>query len=271
MLTVIVMLAPLWNHVGAPLPSHTFFDFFYLNNWFDPYVSPDRLPVVGHFWSLAVEEQFYLLWPLCVWFTPRRYLLRVCVGGILLTLIVRCCIVAAFGPSNFLYEATFARADALLVGALCVFVARNERLLSRIRPLLGFSAVVIVTGTFAIAVLKHQITEGHVKPYMQTVGFSLLALGFGALVIWTYANDGSAAGTHRVLRSRPLTAVGKYSYGMYVYHLPVIFVALRIAGKVHLPVTERISVGAFYVIAVFLATFFTAKPVMSFSRSACYV
>src|SRR5579862_2656025 len=51
----------------------------YLQNWWMPWKEPGSRNILGHFWSLGVEEQFYLVWPFCVWLLPRRRLPILCV------------------------------------------------------------------------------------------------------------------------------------------------------------------------------------------------
>src|SRR5579863_2675550 len=115
-------------------PSDQIFYFFYLNNWMILLKDTWHPNIIGHFWSLAVEEQFYLLWPMCVWLTPKRSLLRLAATGCVVALILRIGLVAAYGPSQAIVQNTFARMDALLAGACCAVAVRDESMVARVKP-----------------------------------------------------------------------------------------------------------------------------------------
>jgi peptidoglycan/LPS O-acetylase OafA/YrhL len=93
---------------------------------------------MGPWWSLCVEEQFYLIWPLVVWLVPSRvWLMRVSGTLIVLTLLLRTLLYFESSPvllaTHYLYVATYTRCDSLLVGAWLALWLREVRL-SRARP-----------------------------------------------------------------------------------------------------------------------------------------
>ena len=181
--------------------------------------------MLDHFWSLAVEEQFYLVWPVLVFVFGRVALLRVCWIVIAGALLVRIGLWTAgyeiapsvLGP---------ARADALAVGALLALVARGPDGLSRVaafaRPAAGLLGA-------ALAFVFWGVVLPQRDPVVATGGYSLLAAFFGAvLVIALTASPAGVPG--RWLASRPLTFFGRYSYGLYVIHVPLVFVAPAVVG-----------------------------------------
>jgi peptidoglycan/LPS O-acetylase OafA/YrhL len=196
---------------------------FYVQNWWMPFAEPHSRNVLGHFWSLAVEEQFYLVWPLCVYLLPRRQLAIVAVAICTAVLALRFLLANHGVPSEMIFVDTATRADTLMVGALAALVVGDKLLLSLVRPWLPIVAAlgagyVIVVG-FAVKSEVLQIYD------MVTLGFTAFALTFGSLVLWGYMFNGSGNPPDRLLSTPVLTTLGKYSYGLYVYHLPVIYAA----------------------------------------------
>jgi peptidoglycan/LPS O-acetylase OafA/YrhL len=207
---------------------------FYFQNW--------RLPdaLLGHFWSLGVEEQFYLMWPICVYCLSRRQLLRLCAVAFGVCFGVRFLLVQQnpYG-SALLMTNTFARMDTLLVGAFCALAVRDPRLLNRVRPMLPYIAIISSCGMVAIDFVAHEIRSR--AYYTQSFGYSLLALGFGTLVLWAYLHAGTGTILDKSLQQVWLRKLGKYSYGIYVYHHPVflvgsaVFTGVKVAGHDVIP------------------------------------
>jgi peptidoglycan/LPS O-acetylase OafA/YrhL len=191
----------------------------YLQNW--RFAWQGRWPDVGylnHFWSLAVEEQFYLVWPFIVGWLGRGVLARVCWGLVVTALALRASMWIAGAPSVTLYVTTITRMDSLCLGALFAMALRSEkwyRLACRFAVPTLLVLAVLIAGVDAVwPILKTQ-TAG-----AQTIGHTLLGLAFGCFVLFAAA----ASPEHwsaRALSSRVLTVPGQYSYAMYVLHRPV--------------------------------------------------
>lgn len=148
------------------MPPHPLFDFVYLSNWTDTQVPFEHLKLTGHFWTLAIEEQFYLIWPLCVRLAPNsRYLRNICVAGCLFALAFRCLLVltGAAGP-EFLYKALFLQMDTLLIGALCAILVRNPETFAKLRPFVVPTAVLSALLAFGVPALRHRVENSHVDP-----------------------------------------------------------------------------------------------------------
>ena len=172
------------------------------------------LPYVGHFWSLAVEEHFYLLWPMFVLFFSRRALMRICVAGGLFALALRVVLARAGATDVTLVVFTPCRLDALLVGAYLAIAVRDvgfERVARRARPLLvAFAGVVLLTSAW-------NATMGSLTSLMLPLRGTFVALTFGALLV-TGLDVTPESWLGRVLHSSSARTLGKYSYGLYVFH-----------------------------------------------------
>ena len=188
------------------------------------YTSFPRLPLeIGHFWSLAVEEQFYLLWPLVVFFVrSRRALIRICVVVMVCALLLRILLVLVLPQRTlemeFLYRMTFSQADAFLFGGLLALLMRGPEEAAVLR-----SAPALLWGGLASLVLASAVNQGiHTlsmpanSPWGSTYGFTLLDLTSGGLILCSLQ---PRTLVFRVMTLRPLRLLGKYSYGFYVYHV----------------------------------------------------
>jgi peptidoglycan/LPS O-acetylase OafA/YrhL len=174
--------------------------------------------ILGHFWTLAVEEQFYLLWPAVVWLSLGRRLKLVCVAFIAGAILVRCGLLVMERPlAGFVLMP--ARADAFAIGALLAATVRSGIDLQRLRRpawiVLGASAV----GIGLMYLKRHPLNEGAID--VQLVGYTLLALGFAASIALALDHGTGSTIFGRVFRTSWLRFLGKYSYAMYCVHILV--------------------------------------------------
>jgi peptidoglycan/LPS O-acetylase OafA/YrhL len=175
---------------------------------------------LGHFWSLAIEEQFYLLWPLIVRHLERRRLLFVTALCFVTAFSLR--LIAPFGlPALSAHVLMPTRMDALAAGAFLALLVRGPvgwRGIGASARALGVGCAV---AGIALFVWRRGFRE--VDPVIGTVGLSLFAVGF-ASVIATALTAASGSVMRRILAAGPLVRLGQYSYGLYVFHQPVILV-----------------------------------------------
>jgi peptidoglycan/LPS O-acetylase OafA/YrhL len=170
-----------------------------------------------HLWSLSIEEQFYLFWPLLVFSLSRRSLGLLCAAAIVLAPCLRIAyLLTLVDAAPILYRNTLCRIDTLTFGALCALLVRaprHLRLAIHARPILLTTAGIGLAASIAI---------GGTSPYlppMNAIGFTSLAILFAYFILW--ALDGGA-GLHAVLRFGALRSIGKYSYAMYIVHVPLV-------------------------------------------------
>jgi peptidoglycan/LPS O-acetylase OafA/YrhL len=226
-----------WEHLPYAL---TFtYNFFYV-------VAKEPSMLLSHFWTLSVEEQFYVIWPLLIFLTPEKHFKKLFLGAIAFGLLFRLGFTLVYevhpmtfvvnGVAHGLYPLTFSHMDAFGMGALLSQFkfpksTKQFAVLSVVLPIIGFTANYLSTGSIGP---WHGLGFQYLmdNAYQFIWGYSLLNYWF-AVAIDAVAREGMF---QRVLASKPLTYLGKISYGLYVYHLGVIFLIYRLLGpQINLP------------------------------------
>jgi peptidoglycan/LPS O-acetylase OafA/YrhL len=171
------------------------------------------LRYLSHFWSLAIEEHYYLLWPLVVFTFQARTLERICVGVLLGALALRTGLALGGMTELSISVLTPCRIDALCTGGLLALLARRPAgpaaLVGRSgRAALGLGATLLLLTTWCAATKLG-------LPVLHQVRNSAYALFFGALLLLSLGPP-----SHPVawfFQTPVLRFLGKYSYGLYVY------------------------------------------------------
>ena len=214
---------------------------FYLSNWGQilgraPYFVSTDPPLLRHLWSLAVEEQWYLIWPLAfvaamtigtkrlrtrsLAFASASFSLMVLIF-VLHATTTAAGTITVFGHeanrTNFMYLSTITRASGLLLGASCAFVWRPWR---SSRPMRKFGTRLDPAGAAALTLLVcimsvAELTAGYVYQWL-LAAVSILAMVTIAVVVHP-----AARGFRSVLSWRPLVEIGRRSYGLYLWHWPI--------------------------------------------------
>ena len=212
---------------------------FYVSNWGQivgdvPYYA--SVPLLRHLWSLAVEEQWYLVWPLIFCGLSALGLRRASAASALATaaLIVMVLtfvwhgngpgpVETVFGEiedrTNFLYLSTFTRCSGLLLGAAAAYVWRPWRWpkaakLTSNLPVLEAAGGAAVAGLAVIA-CSAVLVEGYVYQWLLAL-VSILSL----VAVLAAVHPGASWFRH-VLSWQPLVELGKRSYGLYLWHWPI--------------------------------------------------
>ncbi|MDR9854874.1 acyltransferase family protein [Paenibacillus sp. VCA1] len=202
---------------------------FYMNNWwliyhkvsyFESFGPPSP---IGHLWSLSIEEQFYLIWPLLfmigLHIIPRRGKLTLAMLALaaVSALAMAVLYVPGTDPSR-VYYGTDTRAFALLIGAALAVIWPSRKLGGRISA--GTRSVLDIAGFLGLAVLimlVYRVNE--YDDYLYRGGFLLISL-LSAAVIAALAHPASRIG--KAMGCKFLRWIGVRSYSLYLWHYPVI-------------------------------------------------
>lgn len=190
----------------------------YVSNWTQPF----QIEIHGltHLWSLAVEEQFYLIWPLMAFWLGRRGLARLAIAMLIAGPFIRYGLRATGLPIDATYFFTIARWDALAAGALLAALLRDERGRALVSRWTGRLTAILLLALGALIVIQRGFHSDDLL--ITVVGQSIIGLLSACLL--AYAVDEGPArirGLTRVLSSRGLRTLGKYSYAMYIFHFPI--------------------------------------------------
>lgn len=198
-------------------PEHQAWFWLYVQNWLYSFKGFPQSHLLVHFWSLGVEEQFYLVWPWVVYFFSGRNLIRISIILCVFAILFRS-LPSGWLPFEFPYRYlnTFSRMDDLLIGALIAQLIRSHpNLLTRLA---------IPVGIISLAVFLGAIILVRSMSFLNlTAVYTPIGLMMGSLLILTLS---SASRIKNIMKNRLLTQLGKYSYGLYVYHY-IIFILLE--------------------------------------------
>ena len=200
----------------------------YLANW---HMGGEMMnPFLAHLWSLAVEEQFYLVWPFVVMLVPNSRLAWFCGVVAVVALLLR---LSLFGhvAEIYLYILTPSRMDALAAGAFIATAIRNEQMARAVNRVKWPVAVFCILCW--LLTINNQLEN--------TLSYSPAAVFFAIIVFW------AASSSPTLLTASPLRFLGKYSYGLYIYHV--------LPRNALLWQSQHLLPGSLYKIVFPLATF----------------
>ncbi len=212
---VLIGIAILSLHINSLnwFKQYQYFYWFHASNYL--ILQKGFFQPLGHFWSLAIEEQFYLFWPLIVAVFNRKWLVFVSLLLLLLGIYLR----ATVDNIYLIYGLPLAHLDGLLVGGIMAVLIREYKdiLFKHIELILTCSAVLFFIYTTGYLTINGGYTEQ--GPFIKLpFTFTLLSLLFGGLLIYSLKNQRIG----NFFSNRVLLFFGKYSYAMYVLH-PILY------------------------------------------------
>ncbi|MFN2977004.1 acyltransferase family protein [Terriglobus aquaticus] len=189
---------------------------------FDIHLRSGGVIGLGVLWSMAVEQNFYLLWPFVIRFLrDRKKLLALSGAGVVFEVVLRCILFHVdsnvAGKSDYMYFFPLTHCDGLFVGAFLNLWLQEAKLTRRQLHLsgVGLLAVGIVGYAVGQSLFGHGMWNYELNPMVQTFSSSLLALRGGGLLLLSLDHESWVS---RALQWRPLQELGLVSYGFYMIH-----------------------------------------------------
>lgn len=257
LLLLTLLAAPLLASpaLDAALRAHQWTFWLYVSNWTQPFGA--SVPGWSHLWSLAVEEQFYLAWPLLVLWLGRRGLVTLATAMVVAGPAVRLALRASDLPADAAYQFTIARWDALAAGALLAALLRTPQWPSRLARLSVPTLATASVGLGVVFVVARGLPSD--DRLVQVAGQSLVAVACTALLALAL-RPVDASPFARALTWRPLRETGRYSYALYLAHFPIhTLLASRLGAWVTADDSPwRLARGTVHFGAVYLLSLATA-------------
>jgi peptidoglycan/LPS O-acetylase OafA/YrhL len=219
--------------------------FAYLQNWVSVVVDGTRQHMMGHFWSLGVEEQFYLIWPWVVYRRSPKRVLQIAVGASLLSVLLRLVLLARHIDPEIIYRNTFTRMDTLLIGAACACLVRHKPTAAWLRRHASsrWFAWMWIAPVITLAVLHEAARPfAYQASGVQGLGFTAIALSYAALLMSIVVTMGSGSLLQRFFSSSIMRMFGTYSYAAYVWQQLVRGLLVKGEDALHLSVPMLVVV-----------------------------
>jgi peptidoglycan/LPS O-acetylase OafA/YrhL len=229
---LLIFLPQLDTEAGARTQAFWPVYMLYQQNWLHVFRVEPSLFLVPT-WSLAIEEQFYLIWPTVVYFFKPRMLIFLSIGIVLFSLLIRIIMMlmqstftSVFPVPEFFYYGSITRFEGLALGSLIAILFETADIWKQKMARWAWPVLIFSAGLFIwIAVLAG--TDNPVSSKVTAVwGYSLIALVSGALIVLVTTQPEQSL-IRRIFKTRVMAFFGKYSYAMYLIHAPFISLLLE--------------------------------------------
>lgn len=245
--------------------DHQVWLWLYLQNWLYIFTPPPVHALsLTHLWSLAVEEQFYLIWPFVILLIRKPKNLLLITAGLLGSVIALRCYLWVNQIENLSYYNlfTFSRIDGICIGSMLAVLRKiNPKAIAQY-----FTAIIFLLAALNFIFYFFNRHHQYTYPYLAIAGYSTFAVLFGLLVNESVTRDNPVL--RFLFENRLLIFFGKISFSLYVFHWPLYLLLSPLTAEwsqrhIHgIPnhvVASIVTTGLAFVLAWISFRFFEAK------------
>ena len=240
----------------------------YFSNWWYIYHklsyfdSFSQLSPLNHFWSLAVEEQFYVIWPFIIslafrYIKKKSHIILFIVLGAAASALAMAFLYEPGADPSRIYYGTDTRAFSLLIGAALALIWPSSRLANKIIPQARL-ILDVVGGIALIIILVMFWKTNQYDPFLYRGGMVILSIAT-ALLVANLAHPASRIA--QFLRFRPLRWMGVRSYGIYLWHYPIITLTTPKVNAGEFSLTRAILQFLLIIVAAQISWKFIENPI----------
>ena len=189
----------------------------YLQNWLYIFKEPGSAAILNHYWSLAVEEQFYIFWPLVILLLKKPKYLLAFIGILLIAVIIFRFVLWFYQVEDLAYYNlyTFTRIDGICIGCMVALLMRMN--MHFIRNYTFLIVLVFAAVNFGFYFINRE--NDYSFPYIALVGYTTFAMILGLLVYEAVTRE--TRFLNMIFGFGLLKFFGRISYGLYIFHWPV--------------------------------------------------
>jgi peptidoglycan/LPS O-acetylase OafA/YrhL len=254
LLVIIFLSVPFLTNLGDLPDNRTIYGphwiyWLYLYNFYGAFKSHSQ-GLLAHTWTLAIEEQFYLIWPAIVFLCDRKRLLWVCGIAAVAAMALRIILLASGVSVVAISFLTITRMDSLTIGAAIALLLRQPggaaRVNSLARKLIWLTPICVLLiyagkkSSFVFFTLCDEASK-----------YTLLALFFGALISLIVTSSPSSM-LNRLFSISWMRFFGRYSYGIYLFHVPMLMLMSQKVPNPLTPIQQLLAYALFLICTVLL-------------------
>jgi len=265
-LSLILFLLVLPRINGFPLDfsfyiDHQWWYWTYLQNWFVIFHSVGyTTTAIQHYWSLAVEEQFYVIWPLLIFIIRKpRILLFITVLLLLAVIGTRLYMwTMQIKDLNYFGLYTYTRIDGICIGSmLAILQFMRSRFINKY-----FTVLILLLAVMNFVFYFINKEFNFTYPYLAIVGYTTFAILFAIIVHEVI--QGNNKFFNFILTIKPLKFFGKISYGLYIFHWPVYLILYDWADKLIRPMINVSENNLTIIVSILLTMIGILISIISF-------